>query len=100
MSEVERRTRSAAKRAVFQRNYRRARDRALVKLAQAYPDQYRNLLEEEMASDKAEGKAWPDLGGPGGITDDVQIGTRQHAILRSIETDRNKQGESDLGGEA
>ena len=100
MSEVERRTRSAAKRAVFQRNYRRARDRALVKLAQAYPDQYRNLLEEEMASDKAEGKAWPDLGGPAGITDDLQIGTRQHAALRSIETNRNKQDKGNVGGEA
>lgn len=96
MSDLERRTRSAAKRATFQRNYRRARDRALVKLAQAYPDQYRNLLEEEMASDKAEGKAWPDLGGPAGIPDTVQVGTRQHATLRLIETNGNGTEEGDL----
>ena len=100
MSDLERRTISAAKRATFQRNYRRARDRALVKLAQAYPDQYRNLLEEEMASDKAKGKAWPDLGGPAGIPDTVQVGTRQHATLRSIETNGNRKKESNVGGEA
>jgi hypothetical protein len=99
MNDLERRTISAAKRATFQRNYRRARDRALVKLAQAYPDQYKNLLEEEMASDKAEGKAWPDLGGPGDITDDIQIGTRQHAALRSIETNGDKQNKGNVGGE-
>jgi len=96
MSDLDRRTRSAAKRAVFQRNYRRARDRALVKLAQAYPDQYRQLLEEERANDEAEGKAWVDLGGPGGVANDLHIGTRQHAILRRIETDSDAAQESDL----
>ena len=99
MSEIERRLESAAKRAVFQRNYRRARDRALVKLAQAYPDQYRELLEEERASDEAKGKTWFDLSGPVGIADDLHIGTRTHAALRSIESNGNQQGKSNLGGE-
>jgi hypothetical protein len=54
---------SAAKQAVYYRNYRRARDRALVKLAQAYPDTYKELLEKEKVSDEQEGKAWIDLDG-------------------------------------
>jgi hypothetical protein len=54
---------SAAKQAVYYRNYRRARDRALVKLSQAYPDTYKELLEKEKVSDEQEGKAWIDLDG-------------------------------------
>ena len=59
----EKRLASAAKQAVYYRNYRRARDRALVKLSQAYPDAYKELLEKEKVSDEQEGKAWIDLNG-------------------------------------
>jgi len=59
----EKRLASAAKQAVYYRNYRRARDRALVKLAQAYPEAYKELLEKEKVSDEQEGKAWIDLNG-------------------------------------
>jgi len=59
----EKRLASAAKQAVYYRNYRRARDRALVKLAQAYPDAYKELLEKEKVSDEQEGKARIDLNG-------------------------------------
>ena len=61
--ENEKRLASAAKQAVYYRNYRRARDRALVKLAQAYPDAYKELLEKEKVSDEQEGKTWIDLDG-------------------------------------
>jgi hypothetical protein len=61
--ESEKRLASAAKQAVYYRNYRRARDRALVKLAQAYPEAYKELLEKEKVSDEQEGKAWLDLNG-------------------------------------
>jgi hypothetical protein len=61
--ENEKRLASAAKQAVYYRNYRRARDRALVKLAQAYPEAYKELLEKEKVSDEQEGKAWIDLDG-------------------------------------
>jgi hypothetical protein len=61
--ENDKRLASAAKQAVYYRNYRRARDRALVKLAQAYPDTYKELLEKEKVSDEQEGKAWIDLNG-------------------------------------
>ena len=57
------RLKSAADQAVRQRNYRRARDRALAKLANLYPDQYRDLLEEEKIADEEMGKKWLDLDG-------------------------------------
>ena len=59
----ERRLATAANMAVRQRNYRRARDRALVKLAQLYPDAYKELLEREKANDEAQGRKWLDING-------------------------------------
>ena len=53
----------AANQAVRQRNYRRARDRALVRLAHLYPDTYKQLLEMEKNTDEQEGKTWIDLDG-------------------------------------
>jgi len=53
----------AAKQAVRQRNYRRARDRALIRLAHLYPDTYKQLLEMEKKTDEQEGKTWLDLDG-------------------------------------
>lgn len=58
-----RRLAAAANSAVRQRNYRRARDRALVRLAHAYPDTYKQLLEMERKADEVEGKKWIDLTG-------------------------------------
>jgi hypothetical protein len=40
------------------RNYRRARDRALVRLSHDYPNLYRQYLEEEKAYDEDEGTKW------------------------------------------
>ena len=63
MSDTSRRTQTALNQAVHYRNYRRVRDRALRRLANQYPDQYRQFLEEERAKDEAEGKSWIDLSG-------------------------------------
>ena len=52
---------SALRQAVHQRNYRRCRDRALTKLANLYPNQYKELLEEEKKRDEMEGKRWTSL---------------------------------------
>lgn len=54
---------AAAKYAVWQRNYRRARERALTRLAQAYPNEYKIYLEEEKENDYTQGKAWIDIHG-------------------------------------
>jgi hypothetical protein len=48
----------SGKQAVHYRNYRRARDRALVRLSHLYPNVYRDLLEEEKDNDHTEGKSW------------------------------------------
>jgi hypothetical protein len=57
------RLKSAADQAVRQRNYRRARDRALARLANLYPNVYRDLLDEEKLADERMGKKWLDLDG-------------------------------------
>ena len=59
----DKRVATAMNMAVRQRNYRRARDRALTRLAQAYPDEYKEYLEQEKASDENEGKKWVDITG-------------------------------------
>ena len=59
----EKRLASAAKAAVYYRNYRRARDRALIKLSHLHPEDYRGLLEKEKVSDEQEGKTWIDING-------------------------------------
>jgi hypothetical protein len=57
------RLKTASNRAVYQRNYRRARDRALARLSKLCPDVYRDLLDEEMRADEKMGKKWLDLDG-------------------------------------
>ena len=74
---TERRLATARRRAVAQRNYRRARDRALTKLSQKYPDDYQFLLEEERERDYAEGKTWLDIDGSTNSPDDF-ISTRRN----------------------
>ena len=59
----ERRVATAMNMAVRQRNYRRARDRALAQLAKLYPDNYNELLEREKANDEAQGRKWLDIDG-------------------------------------
>ncbi len=101
MNDTSKRTEYAQKRAVWLRNYQRARGRALVRLANNYPDQYRDILEEERAKDEAEGKAWLDISGR--TRNGVPISG--HTPLESTE-DRPKQAvnnhrkEGNVGGEA
>lgn len=61
--QVEKRIETAKAQAVRQRNYRRARDRALARLSRDYPDVYRTYLEEEMETDEDMGKKWLDITG-------------------------------------
>ena len=63
MSNTERRIETAKAQAVRQRNYRRARDRALARLGNDYPNVYRTYLEEEMEADDQMGKKWLDITG-------------------------------------
>lgn len=63
MVDVERRIESAAEQAVRQRNYRRARERALTRLKNKYPEEYLRLLEEERERDHKEGRTWTSIRG-------------------------------------
>ena len=63
MSKIERRIETAKAQAVRQRNYRRARDRALARLSNDYPNVYRAYLEEEIEADEKMGKKWLDISG-------------------------------------
>jgi hypothetical protein len=42
----------SGKQAIYHRNYRRARDKALVRLAHLYPDTYKQLLDEQRSFDE------------------------------------------------
>jgi len=63
LSNTERRIETAKAQAVRQRNYRRARDRALARLGNDYPNVYRAYLEEEIEADEKMGKKWLDITG-------------------------------------
>ena len=87
----------SAKQAVSYRNYRRARDRALSRLAKAYPNDYKELLEQEKANDEQLGKKWF-------ATDDVIgvtfVDTRANSTAARPQAADNGKDEGDRGGEA
>ena len=88
----------SGKQSIHYRNYRRARDKALVRLAHLYPDTYKQLLDEQRSFDEQEGKTWiinPDSR----LT--VGIHTRANAVPEVAgRTDYEGADESYYGGEA
>ncbi len=94
----EKRMKAAANQAVSYRNYRRARDRALVRLASAYPETYKELLEQEKAVDEQMGKKWLDING---TTTNSELGSRPTTTSTSTrETSNRGEDEGNNGGEA
>ena len=93
----EKRMKAAANQAVSYRNYRRARDRALVRLANAYPDDYKEYLEQEKASDEAQGKKWLDING---TTSDIDSSVSTGGVPADHSPDNNRTYKSNYGGEA
>jgi collagenase-like PrtC family protease len=63
MDDEARRLKTAKTILTNRRNYRRARDRALARLANAHREEYLELLEHERMRDVQEGKAWLDIAG-------------------------------------
>jgi hypothetical protein len=91
----------AANQAVRQRNYRRARDRALVRLAHLYPDTYKQLLEMEKITDEREGKTWLDLDGNTIPVVGVRVRTADGRGAPVLKENLSKgTDEGDNGGEA
>jgi hypothetical protein len=94
---TDRRVGVALNAAVRQRNYRRARDRALAKLAQRFPDDYRELMEKEKESDEQLGKKWLDITG---ATITGFVDTRANSTAARPQAADNGEDEGDRGGEA
>ena len=83
---------------VHYRNYRRARDRALVRLAHLYPDTYKQLLDEQRSFDEQEGKSWI-INADSRLT--IAVHTRANAVPDVAgRTDYDSSDESYNGGEA
>jgi len=102
MTVSERRIASAKKQAVHNRNYRRARDRALVRLAHAYPDTYKQLLEMEKAFDEQQGKKWITIDGDTRLS--VGIRTRANGVdsfvTSQADSSNGEQNQGNSSGEA
>ena len=88
----------SGKQSINYRNYRRARDRALVRLSHAYPDTYKQLLEIERTFDEQEGKKWIGIAGLSTLT----VGTHTRATGADAHTGSGdeQEDESDNGGKA
>ena len=88
----------SGKQSIHYRNYRRARDRALVRLSHLYPNLYRDLLAEEKELDEQEGTIW-SLVGDGKLS--ISTRTRANAVPDVAgRTDYERADESNNGGEA
>lgn len=90
MTDVDKRIATAKRKAVRDRNYRRARDRALVRLTHAYPETYKQLLEQEKASDKEQGKIWLDIDGTTDLSIGIHTRVRGEAGSDSAHSDLNQ----------
>ena len=94
MTEIAKRVEGAKRMAVRQRNYRRARDRALARLANAYPETYKELLEQEKVADVELGKKWVDIDGSTIPTMDLRTYSSITGALGSYSTN-NRENEGD-----
>ena len=89
----------SGKQAIEYRNYRRARDRALIRLSHLYADEYRRLLVEERELDEQQGKKWV------GIADNTRLTITTHTRANAVpdvagRTDYDRENEGYNGGEA
>ena len=99
MEETKRRLETATRKAIRDRNYRRARDRALVRLAHLHPDTYKQLLEMEKLADEKQGKTWISIDGSTNVPV-VGVHTRATGADDLASTHNGSQNESNDGGEA
>ncbi len=96
--EVKRRLETASRKAVRDRNYRRARDRALARLAHLYPDTYKQLLEMEKKQDELQGKKWISIDGSTVLS--VGVHTRANGANDLAYSSNAGENEGNDGGEA
>ncbi len=96
--EIKKRVATAKRKNVRDRNYRRARDRALARLAHLYPDTYKQLLEMEKKQDELQGKKWISIDGTTVLT--VGVHTRANGADDLAYSSNAGADEGDDGGEA
>lgn len=89
----------SGKQSIHYRNYRRARDRALVRLSHLYADTYKQLLVEERELDEQEGKKWI------GVADNTRLTITTHTRANAVPAFTGSTGDagenqSNNGGEA
>ena len=70
----------SGKQAIWYRNYRRARDRAMVRLTHAYPETYKELLEQEKVNDETTGGKWVATDSGSTFVVDILSGTEDSGI--------------------
>jgi hypothetical protein len=99
MTDLDKRIKGAMNMAVRQRNYRRARDRAMRRLSNAYPETYKELLEQEKIVDEQMGKKWLDIDGS---TDQYMDTNSDTSPTGGRESDQTSTGsdQSNDGGKA
>jgi hypothetical protein len=100
MTDIDKRINGAKRMAVRERNYRRARDRALRRLSNAYPETYKELLEQEKISDEQLGKKWLDIDGSTSTIDSVYTDTTGGYKGTYTEEARSGEDEGNDGGKA
>jgi len=88
----------SGKQAIHYRNYRRARDRALVRLSHLYPNLYRDLLAEEKENDQTEGKNWVARNTRVSVTMGVRSGPKRNRTTKRPKRSRKNKGYN--GGKA
>jgi hypothetical protein len=97
VDDTQRRLETAARKAIRDRNYRRARDRALVRLAHLYPDTYKQLLEMEKKQDELQGKKWVGIDGLTNLS--VGIHTRANGANDFAYASNEGENKGNDGGE-
>ncbi len=87
------------KQIIYERNYRRASERALIRLSKEYPTLYRKYLEEERRRDEETGKAWIDYDFSNGVP--IFAGTKdKRGADTSRQTSEDRSTPRNLGREA
>jgi hypothetical protein len=87
-----------SKKALTYRTYRKARDRALIRLSHLYPDTYKQLLAIERKFDEQEGKNWIGIDGFTNLS--VGTHTRANGTNSFVRTGDSQEDEGNNGGEA
>jgi hypothetical protein len=80
------------------RTYRKARDRALIRLSHLYPDTYRQLLAIERKFDEKEGKDWTGIDGFANLS--VGTHTRANGANSFVNPRDEGTNQGNNGGEA